>query len=74
MRRLLLMACVAAASAAGVSAAQDFWGENSPATNRVPPVATARALPQFSSAAFDLRVCELSPFDSTKLGAVLIIR
>ena len=74
MRRLFLMTCVVSASAVEVSAAQDFWGGNSPVTNRVPPVATARALPQFSSAAFDLRVCELSPFDSTKLGGVLIVR
>ena len=74
MRRLLLMTCVAATSTTGLWAAQDFWGENSPVTNRVPPAVTARALPQFSSAAFDLRVCELSPFDSTKLGGILIIR
>ena len=72
MKHLLLIVGVGLLPIFVGATTPSFWGDGSPVTNRVPPVARMVSLPLFSSSSFFLRDFVLTPFDSTRLGLFMI--
>lgn len=72
--RTLTFTAIMAMAGAGLADALPFWGEGSPATNRVGAVSHVASLTNFSSMEWFSSVFTLQEFNSSRLGLVTVIR